>query len=209
MRTAEFDYCYFSNGIFSRWVHFETDSCDWTGLTNDVLFEDILSVEAGDGLLTVTTRPSEATRQRILEEEYAGTEDSEKIQMRVVYVLDAATLELLSLTDYDTMPNGEEELVWEMRFAYDVDLPHAEEIDAIRAHLQAAADHRTTTFVFDEGTAYEATYVYSTPVGDGCTIPQEITKDGIPYQIDPERSTLTNEARDNDAVLYLDRIAED
>ena len=36
--------------------------------------------------------------------------------------------------------------------------------------------------------------------------PEEITKDGIPYRIDAERSTLTNEAKDNDAILYLDRL---
>lgn len=28
----------------------------------------------------------------------------------------------------------------------------------------------------------------------------------IPYRIDAERSTLTNEAKDNDAILYLDRL---
>jgi len=43
-------------------------------------------------------------------------------------------------------------------------------------------------------------------MGDGCFMPEEITKDGIPYRIDAERSILTNEAKDNDAILYLDRV---
>ena len=132
--------------------------------------------------------------------------DRDKIQFRIVYVLDADTLELMSITDYDTLPDGSEVKAYELRFAYDVDLPYAEEIAAIQAHLDAASDYRSTTFVLDEGTAYEVRYTYITPKGDGCFMPEEITKDGIPYRIDAERSTLTNEAKDNDAILYLDRL---
>ena len=35
-------------------------------------------------------------------------EDRDKIQFRIVYVLDADTLELMSITDYDTLPDGSE-----------------------------------------------------------------------------------------------------
>ena len=171
-----------------------------------MLSEEVLSVEEQDGLLTVTTRPSEEKRQSILEDEYAAMEDRDKIQFRIVYVLDADTLELMSITDYDTLPDGSEVKAYELLFAYDVDLPYAEEIAAIQAHLDAASDYRSTTFVLDEGTAYEVRYTYITPKGDGCFMPEEITKDGIPYRIDAERSTLTNEAKDNDAILYLDRL---
>lgn len=76
----------------------------------------------------------------------------------------------------------------------------------IQAHLDAASNYRSTTFVLDEGTTYEVRYTYMTPMGDGCFMPEEITKDGIPYRIDAERSILTNEAKDNDAILYLDRV---
>lgn len=206
VRTSEFDYCRFTSGVLGRWVHFESDSCSWAGLSEDMLSEEVLSVEEQDGMLTVTTRPSEEKRQSILEDEYAVMEDRDKIQFRIVYVLDADTLELMSITDYDTLPDGSEVKAYELRFAYDVDLPYAEEIAAIQAHLDAASDYRSTTFVLDEGTAYEVRYTYITPKGDGCFMPEEITKDGIPYRIDTERSTLTNEAKDNDAILYLDRL---
>ena len=206
VRTSEFDYCRFTSGVLGRWVNFESDSCSWTGLLEDMLSEEVLSVEEQDGLLTVTTRPSEEKRQSILEDEYAAMEDRDKIQFRIVYVLDADTLELMSITDYDTLPDGSEVKAYELLFAYDVDLPYAEEIAAIRAHLDTAGDYRSTTLVLDEGTAYEVRYTYITPMGDGCFMPEKITKDGILYRIDAERSTLTDEAKDNDAILYLDRV---
>lgn len=206
VRTSEFDYCRFTSGVLGRWVHFESDSCSWAGLSEDMLSEKVLSVEEQDGMLTVTTRPSEEVRKNILEDEYAGMENRDKIQFRNVYVLDADTLELMSITDYDTLPDGSEVKAYELLFAYDVDLPYAEEIAAIQAHLDAASNYRSTTFVLDEGTAYEVRYTYMTPMGDGCFMPEEITKDGILYRIDAERSILTNEAKDNDAILYLDRV---
>ena len=206
VRTSEFDYCRFTSGVLGRWVHFESDSCSWAGLSEDMLSEKVLSVEEQDGMLTVTTRPSEEVRKNILEDEYAGMENRDKIQFRNVYVLDADTLELMSITDYDTLPDGSEVKAYELLFAYDVDLPYAEEIAAIQAHLDAASNYRSTTFVLDEGTAYEIRYTYMTPMGDGCFMPEEITKDGILYRIDAERSILTNEAKDNDAILYLDRV---
>lgn len=206
VRTSEFDYCRFTNDIYGRWLRFESEPGIWEGLSKDMLSEEVVSVEARDGLLTLTTRPSEEVRQSILENEYAETEDREKIQMRVVYVLDADTLELQSITDYDILPDGAEVQPWALRIAYDVDLPYVEEIGAIQAHLAAADGYRTTTLVFDEGTAYEARFVYPTPVGDGCYMSETISKNNVRYRIDAERSTLTNEAKDNDAILYLDRV---
>jgi len=206
VRTPEFDYCHFAGDIFGRWISFESEPCVWEGLSTDMLSEEVLSVEEQDGLLTLTTQPSEAYRKRILEDEYADMEDREKIRLRVVYVLDADTLELKSVTDYDTLPDGDEVQTWGLRFDYDVDLPYGDEVSAIQAHLAEAGEYRTTTCVFDEGTAYEARYVFPTPIGDGCYLSMTISKDGIRYQIDAERTIPTNEAKDNDATLYLDRV---
>ena len=75
VRTSEFDYCRFTSGVLGRWLHFESDSCSWAGLSEDILSEEVLSVEEQDGMLTVTTRPSEEKRQSILEDEYAVMED--------------------------------------------------------------------------------------------------------------------------------------
>ena len=45
VRTSEFDYCRFTSGVLGRWVHFESDSCSWAGLSKDMLSEEVLSVE--------------------------------------------------------------------------------------------------------------------------------------------------------------------
>ena len=208
IRTGEFDVCLFDDGAVSRWVNFETDKGDWDGLEESMLNDTILNVETQDGVIRLTTRPGEQERLRIINDEYADVADREKIQMRKVYEASADTLELMSMTYYDTMPDGSEITAWEMRFTYDADLPYGDQIDAVRAHYAQASGCRTTTVVFDEDTLYECTYVFVTPIGDNCVIPEAITKDGVTYSIDRERSVLTNEAKDNDAVLYMVRSSE-
>lgn len=123
IRTDGFDGCLFTDGTYGRWVNFETDDGSWDGLSRNIVSEEILDMEEKDGLLTVTTRPSEQTRQEVIADEYPDTEDSDKIRLRVVYVLSADTLELQSRTDYDTMPDGTEKIAWEIRVEYDVDSP--------------------------------------------------------------------------------------
>ena len=56
---------------------------------------------------------------------------------------------------------------------------------------------------FNPDTESECRYVYQPPVGDACNLPEKIVKNNIQYQIDKEKSIPTNEAKDNDAVIYL------
>lgn len=204
IHTRTHDGCLFNDGTYNQWVGFEEYCGGWGGLNNDVLFDEIQKTEEKNGLLTVTTIPSEKRRKEIIEEEYADVKGKDKITFRNVYVLSADTLELQSVIDYDTMPDGKEVEGWKAEFTYDVESPFDQEVAEVEDHLaKASKKKRTTTLIFNPDTESECRYVYQTPVGDACNLPEKIVKNNIQYQIDKEKSIPTNEAKDNDAAIYL------
>lgn len=204
IHTREFDGCLFGDGSYNRWVGFEEEPGGWKGLPLDALSEKVQSVEEKDGIMTVTTTPTEEKRQEIIEDEYADQKDKDKIQFTIVYRLAADTLELQSRTYYDTMPDGKEIEAAKIEVSYDVESPFEKEVNQVKEHLKnVGKDRRTTTLIFDPDTSLECSYAYQTAIGDACNLPEDIVKNGIHYQIDRERTIPTNEAKDNDATIYL------
>ena len=204
IHTKEFDGLLFNDGSYNRWVGFEEKPGAWKGLPLDALSEKVQSVEEKDGTMTVTTIPTEKKRHEIIEDEYADQKDKEKIQFKIVYLVAAETMELQSRTYYDTMPDGKVIEAAKIEISYDVPSPFGKEVNTVKEHLKnAGKDRRTTTLIFDPDTRSECSYIYRTAIGDACNLPEDIVKNGIHYQIDRERTIPTNEAKDNDATIYL------
>ena len=61
---------------------------------------------------------------------------------------------------------------------------------------------RTVTLIFKADTVNEYRAVYSIPVGDGCALAL-IDEADTYYIVDPDRGIPSNEAWDNDAVVYI------
>ena len=198
-----YDYIAREDGGFRRFVSLDTQADMYQIFDVDILQEEVLSAEESDGALVVTT----AAGSGEVSEYYAQTRNVSQVQEERVYTLDPDTMEMRSFRREAVFPDGSREVYREITVEHDVDRPHLQAVEAIEAHLSTPGQMRTTTFIYDEGTACARTYIFPTQVGDQIYL-WGFDQYGIRYVIDPERSIPANEARDNDAVYYLVRAEE-
>ena len=196
VRTSEYDYVALDEGGFKRFITIEQENDPWQFYVEGMLEMELVSAEEEGDTLVMTLR-------------YPGNTWAdfypEAVESKEVHVLDAKSLELKSLRALAVMPGGSEEPVYDMTLEYDVERIYPEVIEAIEKHLyEEEHDTRTTTFIFDDGLPCQRTYIFETPVGDGC-LSAEFEENGVQYAFDPERGEPSNEALDNDAVYYMMR----
>lgn len=197
VRTNDYDYLAMDEGGFRRYISLEDAQDPWQFYSERLLGMEIISVEEEGDTLVMTVR---------LPKNIATDFYPEAVESREVHVLDAETLELKSFRSVAVMPDGSEETFYEETIQFDVERAYTEAIEAIEKHLfEEEYDTRTTTFIFDDDKPCKRTYVYETPVGDGC-ISSTFSENGYLYEIDPERGEPSNEALDNDAVYYMVRV---
>ena len=197
VRSSEYDYVAMEEGGFRRFIQLEMEDDSWVFFTMGFLDMEVVSAEEDGETLVVTVSTPE---------NYATDYFPEAVETREVSVVDANTLEMKSYRALAVMPDGSEEVFYEAEVEFDVDPIHQETIDALEKHLyEDELDTRTTTFIFDDDKPCKRTYVFETPVGDGCLV-ANFVDGGYEYEIDPERSISSNEAFDNDAVYYMNRI---
>lgn len=198
VRTNDYDYLAMDEGGFRRFIQMDDYRDPWQFYSEKLLATELISAEEEGDTLVVTVR---------LPENIATDYYPEAVESREVHVLDAKTLELKSFRSVAVMPDGSEETWHERTIEFDVERIYPEAIEAIEKHLfEEDFETRTTTFIFDDDKPCNRTYVYETPVGDGC-ISNAFTENGYLYQIDTERGEPSNEALDNDAVYYMVRVA--
>ena len=200
---GRYDYIVQEDGEFRRCVSLDTWMDQYQLFNEDILLEEVLSTEEADGALVVTT----AAETDEAAEYYAGVRSISIAGEEKIYAVDPETMELLSWRWEAVFPDGTREVYREITVEHEAERPHQDAIDAIEARLAEAPEMRTTTFVYDEGTPTARTYVFTSPVGELIHL-WGFDQFGIHYEIDPDRSIPTNEARDNDAVYYLVRVEE-
>ena len=178
VRSGEYDYVALTDGGFQRFISLDPEYDTWQFFNEDLFQSRLISVEEQEDTITVTVENWDETQ---------------------TIIVDADTLELLEYS------SGE----YTAKVEYDVDMICPDVVEAIEDHLYAEEDVpvRTTTMIFDDGTPYNRTFIFETPVGDGCLL-AGLVESNIPYEFDMERSTPTNEARDNNAVYYFVRVTE-
>lgn len=200
VRTSEYDYVKLDEGGFCRFITYADQLDPWQFYSERLFEMELISAEEEGDTLVMTVRvPGDFTNDYY----------PEAVEIREVHVLDAETLELKSYRQLAVMPDGTEETFYEATIEFDVERIYPEAIEAIENHLyEEEHDTRTTTFIFDDDKPCKRTYIFETPVGDGCLI-NEFMENGYQYERDMERSEPSNEALDNNAVYYMARVTSE
>ena len=202
---ADYSYVLGDDGAFSRLISFDPLPDPWAVLDDGILGQ---TIERVDDYYT-DRRCLEITAYLSASQEidyWQNAQIDEEAQMRTVISVDYETLELQSIQTVLIFQDDTRRTLESFVVLFDENevLPEADAIEPIEAHLHAASEYRSTTFVLDAQTDLERRYTYQTPVGDGCLV--FLTENGTDYEIDYDSSTPTNDAKDNDAIYYLKRV---
>lgn len=197
VRGSEYDYIMLEDGRFARFLALDSEYDPWQMLTEEMLEAELISTEeAGDALIV---NPKSLRNE-------AADFFPDAIDSREVLVVDAETLEIRTARGLAIFADGTEKPYYEATVTFDVEPIYPEVIEAIERHLyEEEHDMRTTSLILDDGKPCKRTYAYETPAGDPTCI-GDLVDLGYWYEIDTERSVPGNEAADNDAVYYLNRI---
>ena len=191
--TERYDYAVTADAAFARYIDLEPGDADpWGAPCAGLLTEEPVRWEEKKGLGILTT--------------HIPDPDGEGEGYQKQYTVDPKTLELQSLIIRESLNGKAGETLWEADVYYDEPARYESEIRALEEHLASASETRLTTLIFDPDTPLARVYAYETPAGDACLV--QLRENGVDYEIDPARSTLTNADGDNDVILYLIRSTE-
>ncbi len=190
--TERFDYALTADGSFARFIDLEPDASDpWGAPCAELLTEEPVRWEEKKGLGILTT--------------HVPAPDGEGEGYQKQYTVDAKTFELESLIIRESVNGKAGDVLWEVDVYFNEPPRYDGEIRALEEHLAAASETRLTTLIFDPDTLLARVYAYETPAGDACLV--QLRENGVDYEIDEARSTLSNAEGDNDVILYLIRTA--